>query len=99
MRIESASSINAPSSMRVRGWYLPACILFTDNTPGACGDCLSALPSVLTAGISAPSRASRPRPSRSEEHTSEHQSLLRISYDVFCLKKKTQYVTNNSKHS
>src|SRR3546814_9011197 len=25
---------------------------------------------------------------RSEEHTSELQSLLRISYDVFCLKKK-----------
>src|SRR3546814_6976670 len=27
---------------------------------------------------------------RSEEHTSELQSLLRISYAVFCLKKKTQ---------
>src|SRR3546814_2422654 len=26
--------------------------------------------------------------SRSEEHTSELQSLMRISYDVFCLKKK-----------
>src|SRR3546814_4754387 len=25
---------------------------------------------------------------RSEEHTSEFQSLMRISYDVFCLKKK-----------
>src|SRR3546814_6205781 len=25
---------------------------------------------------------------RSEEHTSEHQSLMRISYAVFCLKKK-----------
>src|SRR3546814_6301570 len=30
---------------------------------------------------------------RSEEHTSELQSLMRISYAVFCLKKKT---TNNS---
>src|SRR3546814_1951213 len=30
---------------------------------------------------------------RSEEHTSELQSLMRISYAVFCLKKKT----NNSK--
>src|SRR3546814_2704589 len=29
---------------------------------------------------------------RSEEHTSELQSLMRISYDVFCLKKKTSYV-------
>src|SRR3546814_10558242 len=29
--------------------------------------------------------------SRSEEHTSELQSLMRISYAVFCLKKKTTY--------
>src|SRR3546814_1906505 len=28
---------------------------------------------------------------RSEEHTSELQSLMRISYPVFCLKKKTLY--------
>src|SRR3546814_14522945 len=27
-------------------------------------------------------------PPRSEEHTSELQSLMRISYDVFCVKKK-----------
>src|SRR3546814_1596695 len=33
---------------------------------------------------------------RSEEHTSELQSLMRISYAVFCLKKKnkTQYTNN-----
>src|SRR3546814_8929693 len=30
------------------------------------------------------------RPPRSEEHTSELQSLMRISYAGFCLKKKTQ---------
>src|SRR3546814_4797017 len=30
---------------------------------------------------------------RSEEHTSELQSLMRISYAVFCLKKKTSTVT------
>src|SRR3546814_5994684 len=28
---------------------------------------------------------------RSEEHTSELQSIMRISYAVFCLKKKTQH--------
>src|SRR3546814_7800681 len=28
---------------------------------------------------------------RSEEHTSELQSLMRISYDVFCLKQKKRY--------
>src|SRR3546814_6419692 len=30
-----------------------------------------------------------PKPQRSEEHTSELQTLMRISYDIFCLKKKT----------
>src|SRR3546814_9787731 len=30
---------------------------------------------------------------RSEEHTSELQSLMRISYAVFCLKKKTTHDT------
>src|SRR3546814_1020729 len=45
---------------------------------------------------------SDPGPARSEEHTSELQSLMRISYAVFCLKKKkishihgvTQYFVN-----
>src|SRR3546814_8702909 len=32
---------------------------------------------------------------RSEEHTSELQSLMRISYAVFCLKKKTKHHHNN----
>src|SRR3546814_1574340 len=32
---------------------------------------------------------------RSEEHTSELQSLMRISYAVFCLKKKTNNNTHN----
>src|SRR3546814_8951992 len=32
---------------------------------------------------------------RSEEHTSELQSLMRISYAVFCLKKKTHNIINN----
>src|SRR3546814_6105788 len=45
---------------------------------------------------------SRPRTfacttTRSEEHTSELQSLMRISYAVFCLKKKTQKSTHNKK--
>src|SRR3546814_1807720 len=31
---------------------------------------------------------------RSEEHTSELQSLMRNSYSVFCLKKKTKHKTN-----
>src|SRR3546814_2085319 len=46
------------------------------------------------------STAGRPNPSRpisrrSEEHTSELQSLMRISYAVFCLKKKNQKKAKN----
>src|SRR3546814_8897670 len=33
---------------------------------------------------------------RSEEHTSELQSLMRISYAVFCLNKKTQYIQDST---
>src|SRR3546814_10519589 len=38
---------------------------------------------------------------RSEEHTSELQSLMRISYAVFCLKKQNtkSYTQNHDKHS
>src|SRR3546814_6443248 len=36
---------------------------------------------------------------RSEEHTSELQSLMRISYAVFCLKKKTKKSKQNTLHN
>src|SRR3546814_8055008 len=36
---------------------------------------------------------------RSEEHTSELQSLMRISYAVFCLKKNTKSTKNNTKNT
>src|SRR3546814_10075072 len=35
---------------------------------------------------------------RSEEHTSELQSLMRISYAVFCLKKKIKQAYNKNKY-
>src|SRR3546814_6765054 len=38
------------------------------------------------------------RISRSEEHTSELQSLMRISYAVFCLKKKKNKKKQEHKH-
>src|SRR3546814_5518717 len=37
-------------------------------------------------------------PSRSEEHTSELQSLMRISYAVFCLKKKKKNTRRQVAH-
>src|SRR3546814_7365414 len=40
------------------------------------------------AGYESPAFYSAPGGYRSEEHTSELQSLMRISYAVFCLKKK-----------
>src|SRR3546814_6805380 len=36
---------------------------------------------------------------RSEEHTSELQSLMRSSYAVFCLKKKINYSVTNTKQT
>src|SRR3546814_1084263 len=54
---------------------------------------------VVLLGLSAPEAelvasfqvaAAQPLVKRSEEHTSELQSLMRISYAVFCLKKKQQ---------
>src|SRR3546814_3448661 len=39
-------------------------------------------------------RAGQDRAARSEEHTSELQSLMRISYAVFCLKKKPKTHTH-----
>src|SRR3546814_9999375 len=42
------------------------------------------------AAQTAPAPDAQPRVQRSEEHTSELQSLMRISYAVFCLKKKTE---------
>src|SRR3546814_7332759 len=48
--------------------------------PGACPECCrAAMRRAAAAAIHV----------RSEEHTSELQSLMRISYAVFCLKKKT----------
>src|SRR3546814_3589584 len=39
-----------------------------------------------------------PEAARSEEHTSELQSLMRISYAVFCLKKKKNKIAHSLHH-
>src|SRR3546814_5136543 len=48
------------------------------------------LPALLLAGLGG---------HRSEEHTSELQSLMRISYAVFCLKKKKNTKNNYEQHN
>src|SRR3546814_3120737 len=50
--------------------------------------------SSMSAGLSASMHASR-----SEEHTSELQSLMRISYAVFCLKKKNIFIAHSHRSS
>src|SRR3546814_5146337 len=44
-------------------------------------------------------RRARPARCRSEEHTSELQSLMRISYAVFCLKKKKERLYTRNNHN
>src|SRR3546814_6148683 len=74
--------------------------------PSASGHAVQVLPSPAApppgdfatgAGSGRPARTDRSPRSycRSEEHTSELQSLMRISYAVFCLKKKTIRETHN----
>src|SRR3546814_8563564 len=59
--------------------------------PGPCASAATApvLIAVRLSQVSA-KRQNRLPPSRSEEHTSELQSLMRISYAVFCLKNKNE---------
>src|SRR3546814_7422022 len=56
---------------------------------------LGRIPRLHRAGAALGVRPARPaaRMDRSEEHTSELQSLMRISYAVFCLKKKKKVIT------
>src|SRR3546814_2300405 len=93
---------------------LPYTTLFRSqiSAPGAAGDDArrrAPADRIVSAQGEVPRRPDRPwrqhRPharharSRSEEQTSELQSLMRISYAVFCLKKKKSYTiyhTNNT---
>src|SRR3546814_3397078 len=48
--------------------------------------------------LGSPDALSEPASSRLEEHTSELQSLMRISYAVFCLKKQTKTTQKQQIH-
>src|SRR3546814_5172775 len=58
-------------------------------------DYMIALARRLGVQITAEMQSSR-KACRSEEHTSELQSLMRISYAVFCLKKKQHHQSHNN---
>src|SRR3546814_4900102 len=59
------------------------------KAPGAWGSGRLPDRSLLPALFAIAEQAQQHDEQRSEEHTSELQSLMRISYAVFCLKKKT----------
>src|SRR3546814_6818544 len=69
------------ASMAAAAFSLAAC---SEKTQDAAGE---------TADSMADDAANAGDAMRSEEHTSELQSLMRISYAVFCLKKKKIYTT------
>src|SRR3546814_6409862 len=74
------------------------CHVFPSNHSYSPSPPAASLHSVRASILSAPLATSGPTltaSTRSEEHTSELQSLMRISYAVFCLKKK-KITTNNT---
>src|SRR3546814_2849662 len=87
IRVADLGSSTAGTKSGVQPWIL-------------CGDQSLPASSEATAGSAAVTctsgRATRSTSAtpRSEEHTSELQSLMRISYAVFCLKKKKTYLIN-----
>src|SRR3546814_3723316 len=60
---------------------------------GICCPCLNSPATKAQRGGSLETVASGPSARRSEEHKSELQSLMRLSYAVFCLKKKRKQST------
>src|SRR3546814_9290169 len=91
----AASSISAFQLWRLVSFELSEKCLTVDTTPT---DCAPRTASARTRRHDRrPARGDRGRrprlrrARRSEEHTSELQSILRISYAVFCLKKNTYH--------
>src|SRR3546814_7860769 len=85
-------ALNAASDMpRLISLYSGICLYFSNSASHAAS--LSGGSTPVTGShsvIDRPDSVRRVMPPRSEEHTSELQSLMRISYAVFCLKKKNQ---------
>src|SRR3546814_8216487 len=69
---------------------LSLAMLFSEQA----GDEAPVQPEIVATDVS-DAALTRAREGRSEEHTSELQSLMRISYAALCVKKKTISTTNN----
>src|SRR3546814_8597288 len=93
--------------MRISDWSSDVCSSDLRGRKAGAGVASIVRPACgIGAGVAAPPRNSGisglPRPleePRSEEHTSELQSLMRISYAVFCLKKKKKTNKQQIKHT
>src|SRR3546814_8875173 len=90
-----------PYTALFRSYVCPMHSHITSDHEGKCPICgMDLVPQTIAQAIAGESdtphqhgmdehtAASEHQPARSEEHTSELQSLMRISYAVFCLKKK-----------
>src|SRR3546814_2446479 len=77
---------------------LPSSIAFCPNCCACPSEPATPVESHVANAVMIASPCSLPRrlPRRSEEHTSELQSLMRISYAVFCLKKKNKEQTKEN---
>src|SRR3546814_5667756 len=60
--------------------------------------CSGRATNALRAAVASETRIFSRSKDRSEEHTSELQSLMRISYAVFCLKQKTRHNIREHQH-
>src|SRR3546814_8147939 len=82
-RIDVRTRNTLPTGTYFADWALPAARKLSDV-----GYSRQTITTTLDARLQSIARRVTGR--RSEEHTSELQSLMRISYAVFCLKKKTK---------
>src|SRR3546814_8783674 len=96
-----------PSSLASSASVMPArtrrCspLIWIDTVPSTCNalSCqITCLDLARHEGLKITAHIGADTPRRSEEHTSELQSLMRISYAVFCLKKKTQTEQEQTRH-
>src|SRR3546814_4301578 len=101
-RAAAPAPVHPPGDITIGPAAAPACLPGGRHSPDArwprpirrCGGAADRHPA-CEPGSSPPGFPT----ARSEEHTSELQSLMRISYAVFCLKKKKNYKHTTITHS
>src|SRR3546814_7716435 len=89
---------SAPISRSPRTSSSSLVVRFRNWAVTPCASCVSDSKARPVCRWPAPSRCTAASASRSEEHTSELQSLMRLSYAVFCLKKKKHNVHRTKRH-